>query len=156
MQGDTNASPWKVFNQDLLEEIRKWRSKGNTAILGMDANGDVKSEFLAEPKMYNLIQAKHGMHSPNTHIKGSHAVDFIFVTEDRIDPTEVIGMLPFEEGINSDHRGFFVNINQKFLLCGEVQHTGAKKSRKLKLINTKRNQKYRAEVSKEFKTKEIP
>eukprot|EP00957_Ditylum_brightwellii_P192216 14631424-Ditylum_brightwellii.AAC.1 len=63
------------------------------------------------------------MHSPNTHIKGSHAVDFIYVTEDGIDPTVKIGMLPFREGINSDHRGFFTNINQNFLLSGEVQHT---------------------------------
>eukprot|EP00957_Ditylum_brightwellii_P178519 13598535-Ditylum_brightwellii.AAC.1 len=69
--------------------------------------------------MYNLVQAKHGMHSPNNHIKGSHVVDFIFVTEDGIDPTEEIGMLPFEEGINSDHRGIFVDTNQKFLLNGE-------------------------------------
>eukprot|EP00957_Ditylum_brightwellii_P001876 144074-Ditylum_brightwellii.AAC.1 len=59
--------------------------------------------------MYNLMQAKYGMHSPNTHIKGSHTVDFIFVTEDRIDPTKDIGMLPFREGIDSDHRGFFVS-----------------------------------------------
>eukprot|EP00957_Ditylum_brightwellii_P193522 14736883-Ditylum_brightwellii.AAC.1 len=70
MQGDTNASPRKAFNQDLLEEIRKWRNEGNTLILGIDANGDVKeaelSEFLPEAKMYNLMQAKHGMHSPNT------------------------------------------------------------------------------------------
>eukprot|EP00957_Ditylum_brightwellii_P008235 622880-Ditylum_brightwellii.AAC.1 len=30
MQGDTNTSPQKAFNQDLLEEIRKWRNEGNT------------------------------------------------------------------------------------------------------------------------------
>eukprot|EP00957_Ditylum_brightwellii_P197531 15049170-Ditylum_brightwellii.AAC.1 len=73
MQGDTNASPQKAFNQDLLEEIRKWRNKGNAFVLGIDANGDIKeaelSEFLAEEKMYNIMQAKHGIHSPNTHIK---------------------------------------------------------------------------------------
>eukprot|EP00957_Ditylum_brightwellii_P153864 11711250-Ditylum_brightwellii.AAC.1 len=123
MQEDTNVSPWKAFNQDLLEEIRKWRNEGNTVVLGIDANRDVKeaelSEFPAEAKMYNLMQAKHGIHSPNTHIKGSHAVDFLFVTEDVIDPIEEIGMFPFGEGINSDHRGFFINIDQHFLLSGE-------------------------------------
>eukprot|EP00957_Ditylum_brightwellii_P149688 11398997-Ditylum_brightwellii.AAC.1 len=123
LQGDTNASLRKVFNQDLLEDIRKLRNKGNTIVLGIDAKRDVKeaelSEFLAEAKLYNLMQAKYGMHTPNTHIKGSHAVDFVFVTEDRIGQTEEIGMFPFREGINSDHRGFFININQKFFLSGE-------------------------------------
>eukprot|EP00957_Ditylum_brightwellii_P182208 13881347-Ditylum_brightwellii.AAC.1 len=70
---------------------RKWRNKGNTVFLRVDRNGDVKgaelSEFLAQAMMYNLMQAKHRMHNPNTHINGSHAVDFLFVIDDAIDPT---------------------------------------------------------------------
>eukprot|EP00957_Ditylum_brightwellii_P131445 10025333-Ditylum_brightwellii.AAC.1 len=68
--------------------------------------------------MYDLIGTKHGKYAPNAHINGTYAVDFLFVMADAMDPTKEIGMLPFQCGIDLDHRAIICDINQHHLLRG--------------------------------------
>eukprot|EP00957_Ditylum_brightwellii_P030993 2348640-Ditylum_brightwellii.AAC.2 len=94
MQGDKEAKQRKAFNQGLLEEIRKWRKEGNTVFLGNDANSGIKdaelTEFIAEANLLDLMGTKYGIHLPNTHINGSHAVDFIYTMDDTIESMDKI------------------------------------------------------------------
>eukprot|EP00957_Ditylum_brightwellii_P176651 13455016-Ditylum_brightwellii.AAC.1 len=116
LQGDHDANSRKAFNQDLMRAIRQWQEGGNTVVVGIDANSKIDDDevtmFLAETKMYDLAGAKHGKYTPNQHINETHAVNFLFVTTNAIDPTNKIGMLPFQCGIDSDYRAIICDIKQ--------------------------------------------
>eukprot|EP00957_Ditylum_brightwellii_P054182 4103879-Ditylum_brightwellii.AAC.1 len=52
------------------------------------------------------------------------------MAKDAIAPTERIIMLPFNCGIDSDHRAFICDINQKYLLPGDIHQIQSKNPRK--------------------------
>eukprot|EP00957_Ditylum_brightwellii_P063959 4852149-Ditylum_brightwellii.AAC.1 len=78
------------------------------------------SKFVVEATLYDLVGSKHGKGALNMHINGSRAVDYLFGSEDTVDPMEKVGMLAFNAGICLDHCAFFLDINQYHLLRGDI------------------------------------
>eukprot|EP00957_Ditylum_brightwellii_P205118 15342347-Ditylum_brightwellii.AAC.1 len=109
IQGDKQANLKKVWDRDLLQQLDEWRKGSSEIVLMVDANSSIEDkafgEFLAESKLFDMTGAKHGIHSPKTHINGSKAIDFLCRMEIALKIVLAIGMLAFFVDIMSDHRG---------------------------------------------------
>eukprot|EP00957_Ditylum_brightwellii_P140003 10668471-Ditylum_brightwellii.AAC.1 len=84
MQGNHDPQPRKVWDNDMLSLIRKWKKEGAEVALMVDFNSTLEdndlAEFLTESGMINLMGLKHDNTSPNTHINGSQAICFLLET----------------------------------------------------------------------------
>ena len=118
-KGLKNMNPKKMFRDDLLAQLRKWRTKGDRIVLMMDANEDVVDGAMCRQSgeenlnlrevVFSHIQAK----GPNTYFRGKDAIDGIWVSEEI--ETSAAAYLPFDPELG-DHRTVVVNITKKSLL----------------------------------------
>ena len=61
--------------------------------------------------MCDPIFKQHGSNKePNTHIKGSKRIDYIFCTQPKLKYISSSGILPFDYVTTTDHRALFVDI----------------------------------------------
>ena len=70
--------------------------------------------------MVDIMGANHGMHSPNTYIRGTQTIDYVFGTERVNEAVIQCGMPPFNEGIVTDHRALWVDLDLPRLLHGSL------------------------------------
>eukprot|EP00957_Ditylum_brightwellii_P189989 14463777-Ditylum_brightwellii.AAC.1 len=71
---------------------------------------------MAETGLCNIIGTHHGINTLNTCADGSYAIDFILGTVNIVEMIRKCGMEKFYNGIHSDHRGIFADINILHLL----------------------------------------
>ena len=55
-----------------------------------------------------------------TYARGTKKIDFILVTPELLPLVKNSGMLPFYEGIHTDHRGMFVDLDAKATFNGKI------------------------------------
>jgi hypothetical protein len=98
----------------------------------------------------------HGINDEiNSHQSGSTKIDHILVSN-RIAPTIIrSGILPFDIGIPSDHRGMFVTFNQHQLFKAEIPATPDIPQRGLYSTNPKAISKYAKISDEELKQQKI-
>jgi hypothetical protein len=104
-----NRTPYQLFIDDLVVQLKKWRSEGERLILCIDLNehsiwGKISRRLQSDD--IELIERTHdfwpeGILEPNTHIDGSRPIDGIFATPD-INVTNCL-LLSFHESVG-DHR----------------------------------------------------
>ena len=103
-----DRTPYQLFFDDLILQLKKWRSHGERLILCIDLNehclrGKISRRLGSED--INLQERTNQVWpldvEPNTHIDGSKPIDGIFATPD-IDVTNCL-LLSFHESVG-DHR----------------------------------------------------
>eukprot|EP00957_Ditylum_brightwellii_P195133 14868407-Ditylum_brightwellii.AAC.1 len=103
----------------MLHQIETWSKEGEVALL-YDANSGLTDKdfapFVSSSKVFDLIGRRHGIGTPPTHVNGSKAILFGLVTAGAAKALEACGMFCFNEGITSDQRGLFLDLNQYQLL----------------------------------------
>ena len=86
----------------------------------VDANSGLDAKdfgpFVAKIGLCDIIGGTHGIDTPNTHAEGSQAIDFMLATPNIMNMIKRSGMLRFYDGIHSDHRGIYVDLNILHLL----------------------------------------
>ena len=108
---DDDREPLHAFADDFDAALESWREAGDTIIVGMDLNGDVREketeEFFAQHSMREVLIERHGHHGPETYADGSVPIDGIFATSN----AEIIGggYLEFGSFADTDHRGLWVD-----------------------------------------------
>jgi hypothetical protein len=100
--GIGTLEPRQCILDDLRDEIIKWTEEGDSIILMMDANQDVRDntiqEFLTQSGLKDAILRRHGTHKvPKTHVSGTAPIDGIFIST-RLNIAEG-GFSPFEMGV---------------------------------------------------------
>jgi hypothetical protein len=142
--GDRNPDPIKYFYSDLEKQILEWKSQGNEVLMMIDANefiGDKPgglTTIFGKMGMTELIRHRHpNATEPNTHVRGSKRIDYIFGTQKIRDNCEKAGILPFGVGYQSDHRAIFIEINIKQILNTQVQAIDTITARKLQRATPK-------------------
>jgi hypothetical protein len=136
--GKKNPDPIKTFYNDLATLLLQWKLLGYKVILMMDSNkqiGDKPSKLtgiLNQLKMTDLVHHRHpDLDEPNTHIRGSNRIDFIFGTPQVTKNCDKAGIVPFGYGYHSDHRAIFAVINIKKILSTSVSPVDSIAARKL-------------------------
>eukprot|EP00957_Ditylum_brightwellii_P122260 9323424-Ditylum_brightwellii.AAC.1 len=154
MRGKPNAIICKEWDKDILNLINKWKEKDADIILMVGTNEGLDEKALGElilfAGMYNLMSTNHGLDTPNTHIKGSKALEYIFGAPNVLSATARIGMLKFHDGIPSDHCAIIADIHLKQLLHGEIQNTMKTPTKRLHPKFYRQNKSYRERAIKFF------
>ena len=65
--------------------------------------------------LFDLLIARHGVNSPNTYLRVSDTIDYILGTKGVKNTMEKYGMLSFNEGILSDNRALWIDLNLNHL-----------------------------------------
>ena len=62
-------------------------------------------------QLYDLLASNNGVNSPNTYIRGTNTIEYIFGTTNVRALLKNSGILPFNKGIISDHRALWIDLN---------------------------------------------
>jgi hypothetical protein len=85
---------------------------------------------------------------PNTHIRGSQRIDYIFGTTKVRDNCSKAGILPFGTGYQSDHRAIFVAINMENILSSQIKAIDTITARKLQQATPRERETFLREVNR--------
>ena len=118
----SQADPREVILADLEREIQKRHEEGFDVFLFGDINEEVREakrvkEFLQNANLKNIMTAKHNDKIlPHTYDRGQKCLDIMAMTAS-IDDKAIhkCGIIPFYEGMLSDHRAFYVDLKTDFL-----------------------------------------
>ena len=146
--------PLCAFDEDLSSLIKDWKSQGEEVIVGCDCNDDVRKgsfyDSFEEISMEESICAMHGHEGPATQQSNEcrKPIDGIWTTELR-KPSHS-GNFPFGDGVTSDHRLVWMDINQHQLYGNHPSKTMSPSPRRLKILDPLSINKYVTVVHKYF------
>jgi hypothetical protein len=107
-------------------------------------------------EMTELIQHKHpDMDEPNTHIRGSKRIDYIFGTHRVTRNCNRAGILTFGIGYHSDHRALFIDIAIENILSTKVSTIDSITARKLIQATPRERQLFIQTVNEYLKNQNI-
>ena len=118
-----NPNLRKACDRLLYTQLRNWLDQDFEIILMIDANEPAKTlpkGFSGLMHSLNLHDAFLHLH-PNhptfsTYKRGTKRIDFAFLSPNLLPHLRYCGYLPYSDGLNSDHRGLFLDFNQQGLL----------------------------------------
>ena len=123
-QNIIHPHPKKVFDQDLIFQLKEWTNKKYEIILMIDANSSLThpqlQNIINHSQLYDLLGATHGIDSPNTYIRGNKTIDFLFGTKGVKHSMTQCGMLSFNDGVLSDHRALWMDLKHTNLIHSEL------------------------------------
>ena len=138
--------------------MRQWRTANCDILLAIDANSgldDIKvNRIISAGDLCDIIGSRHGIDSPSTYMQGSKTIDFLLGTVDVQKAVLASGYLPFNDGIRSDHRGLWVDINLNFFSFGPLPELTSAMSR-LSTTNNKWVKLTKQRITKQIATDEI-
>ena len=153
--------PRNQILEDLKALISEKRQSGEAVILMIDANEESLSpnsklrRTMDSLAMSNLHHIIHGEGCPNTYTRGQHQIDHIFGCPRIASNTTNAGVLPFKFGIDSDHRGLYVDVEVQNIFRSTTTDLQYPKPRKLSSLNKKHADALRTVVTKSCKNQNI-
>ena len=148
------VNPRKQVLEDLCNDISPCIEKGQNIILGGDFNESMCSKEQMKKKLediglYNVFEQRlNHTNLPRTHVRGSKAIDHIWVTHHILDNISYAGYSPFAHTWDSDHRGLFIDVHDTILFQENDIKIVYNDFRRLKSTITKRTNKYIETVKK--------
>lgn len=119
-QNMINPKPKQLFNNDLIQHLTQWRHKNYEIILMIDANSTILDykiqKIIRSGQLYDLLKSRNGVNIPNTYIRGTQTIDYIFGTANVHESLQNDGMLPFNHVIISLHRALWIDLHISALL----------------------------------------
>jgi len=110
---DCTDTPKNRFLTDLKMAIKQWQTDGDIVMVLADMNEDVRSPLIKnmfrEVGMAEVITSQH-QRPPETHNRGSHPIDGIFIPLSLLDKCQT-GYLGFGEALPSDHRALWIDVD---------------------------------------------
>jgi hypothetical protein len=152
--GQSHPNPRSQVLTDLTQFIFACTQKGAGVILSLDANESLSSgsgltDFLAKTSLVDVHSYRHGacQHIP-TYARGATKIDHILVTPDLLPFVHASGFFPFYEGIDSDHRVLFCDLNLAGYLRGQVASIESPSARALDSRSPRRVSLYKQKLYK--------
>ena len=155
-----DRTPYQLFFDDLIAQLRKWRCQNERLILCIDLNEHSLNGKIARRLRSDDIELNECTHSfwpdqcePNTHIDGSQPIDGIFATPD-IDVTNCL-LLSFHESIG-DHRTAILEFTTKSAIGRYQGKIVRPSSRRLTLRQPGAVKSYNSTIHEQFNIHCIP
>ena len=146
--------PRKQVLEDLKSFIADRRYQGEAIVLMIDANEECLSpnstlrRTMDSLGMTNLHHLIHGESCPNTHTRGAQQIDHIYGCPRIAANTTNAGILPFKMGIDTDHRGLYVDVEVHHIFRSSTTELQHQIPRKLSSLNKKHSDALRTVVVK--------
>ena len=124
-QGD-NAHPREAFKRDLEKFLDENMNQNDEAIIMGDYNEVIGAEkegihkVMENIGLIDIIAAVHGNDTPPTFSRGTQCIDYALATPGILPAVRKTGYAPIHEGLMSDHRGFFIDLDKAKLFGGEL------------------------------------
>ena len=160
-EAGSNANPRQQVLIDLIQEIQPEINNGRNILVFGDFNEGYHSpeglsKKLENIGLYNVMVERLGSTNlPRTHARGSTAIDHVWATKHILDNIQFAGIAPFGTHYQSDHRGFFIDINENMLFHKDDTTVIYHEFRRLKSTVPKRVTKYMKILSTEWETHKI-
>ena len=145
----------------LLNDAKQHIASGQNAIIMGDFNEGIHSCEKMRDKFYkaglfNLMEEKMGTKQlPQTHSRGSTAIDHVWATRHIIDSVSRSGYAPFGHLLQSDHRGLFFDIPENALFDADSLKIVYHDFRRLRSTIPKRTKKYLKHFESDWKSHKI-
>jgi hypothetical protein len=137
-----DADPRTAILEDLFSLLSRWKEQGDSIIVGMDANEDVRNgsvhDMFQTLDMREVILEKHRTTSPPATYNRNFQrkpIDGVWASLS-INPLSS-GYLPFGDAAPSDHRALWIDITYVEAYGYNVQRLNPPKPRKLTMKNPK-------------------
>ena len=125
----------------------------------MDANANLTdhelTKFVRDSYLYDIIGNKHGHNQPQTYIRGTKTIDYMFGTKRVLEATRECGIVPFHEILHSDHCAIYIDIDIPFLLKGVIHYTPKEHNLVLHTKQMKRCKQYREKFTQQIKSSNL-
>ncbi len=155
--GVDRPNPRKQFFSDLSVQVKKWTSKNWEVCVSLDANEAHEDKehglasFLEQTSLIDVHRYFHGSeHEPATYNQGSRKIDHVLCTQGFVDCVSSCGIEVFGVGLESDHRGLFVDVDATKLFGDCTPNLSHHSSRILDSHIPFYVQKYRRELHQQF------
>ena len=156
--GQVKANPRQAILQDMGKLVNEEIEKGRGVVVMMDANepflnGRSKATAIAEwASKHQLVDVHFHMHPEEiqtaTYSRGRTKIDHILVSRELLPFITSAGMVAFNQIIQSDHRGLFLDIKLASYLRGDIAIMEARSARRLNSKRPKDALKYQTELAK--------
>ena len=152
------TNPKEMFREDLLAQLRKWRTRGDIMILVMDTNKDVidgamcKQLNRADLNMKEVVFSQTRTRGPKTYFRGTVAIDDLWVSEEL--EVTAAAYLPFNLELG-DHQPVVVNITKTSTLGVSGPKIKPCAARRLNSKVKQIRQKYIIKLKEEFRKHRI-
>ena len=108
------------FITDLTKQIKNWQKEGQDIILMLDANEPMNkgtqgmAHLATECNLTDVYATRNkATKEQATYARGTKRINFILISAKLLPAVTQAGALAFYDGIESDHRGIFVNFDEK-------------------------------------------
>jgi hypothetical protein len=109
------------------------------------------SSTIAKNGLYDLLANQHNTDEcPNTYIRGTKRIDYIFGTEKVRKHCKSSGILPFCYGYPSDHRAIYVRVDINSILQTEIHAIESIASRMIQSATPKERVKFLHELNSHY------
>lgn len=152
------TNPKKMFGDDLLAALRRWKGQGDRLVLMMDANENVLQGHLCRQLQADDIDMVEVVHDqvpgegPKTWFRGKESIDGIWATRD----LDIIGAsyLPFDAELG-DHRPVVLDITTQSVLGGKMHRIVPPAARRLNSKVKRVRRDYNSKLEQLFKSHNI-
>ena len=159
-QENLGHTPYQLFFDDLILQLKQWRANNERIILCIDLNKHSLTGKIS-PRLWSdnieLHESTHNFwpegHEPNTHFNGSRPIDGIFTTPD-IDVTNSL-LLSFHESVG-DHRTMILEFTTASSIGRFQGRIVCPSSRRLTLKQPGTVKSYNTSIHEKFATHKIP
>jgi endonuclease/exonuclease/phosphatase family metal-dependent hydrolase len=120
----TSRTPRTQFKLDLKTLLEGFLNQHHKILLMGDFNEDLETGndglHGATMGLIDLMHVKIGHQKFSTHIDGQSRIDFVFATPRVVEACTHAGYEPFLHRFETDHRGFFLDLENAVLFCNQT------------------------------------
>jgi len=125
-QGQSNPDPRTTFLDDLILQIRTWRTQKKAVLICLDANENVINpnltqgigRILTETDLFDLHHHHHPHHPrPATYNRGNNTIDVCMGSPEFVASMTAAAILPFgiPVQLTGDHRALILDFDSRIL-----------------------------------------
>jgi hypothetical protein len=144
--GEAHPNPRAAFLQDLALFIDTKETEGDEILLQLDANtvsdNEEWSTFLAARQLVDLHCIVSSAPFSQSFASGSTKIDYMLGTPKIATAVRFGGILNFEQGLTSDHRGMYLDLDETSLFSSKNADPTRPLARQLPLSNIQSTKKY--------------
>ena len=162
LKGNETPEPRSQCIKDLIKAVQEWQKEKLEVIIMIDANETMGTEehgIASLASICNLtdIHAHYhaGINNMASYARGTKRIDFIFTTKNLVEKTTASGFLAFYDGIETDHRGSFIDFDATKLFKDKTETLYSHTQRILLSKLPKTVKKYKEELWKRLNNHNI-
>ncbi|KAI2490363.1 hypothetical protein MHU86_24203 [Fragilaria crotonensis] len=140
---DNTTNPRVAFRRDLSRWLTDYQQQGYEILLIGDFNEplgtdpDGMSKIAGDHRLMDIMARRHSSEPPATYARGSRRLDYALASAHICNALVRAGYDAFNNGIATDHRGYFMDFRTDILFGSETQTLVTRTRRELSSSNRK-------------------